>query len=167
MLNILPKSEGARQKLSLSEIPPTGQRNYVYLKQVWNTHKMLSFKDFSCWYNINEVAPNQDALKKMTPFYHNKGFEMLKRGCTLTNMANICLHSTTTAMFHPFSEGDKQLRQKEREEMAGRYSFVFPLEAVVDKRKTWSSPNVCRWFLSIDSSQLYRYAMCQPMLTGL
>ena len=37
---------------------------------------------------------------------------MLKLGCTLPNLTNLCLHKTTDAKFYPFTEGDKDLFQK-------------------------------------------------------
>ena len=36
-------SEEALRKLKVSEIPPTGEENYVYLQQVWNSQGMQSF----------------------------------------------------------------------------------------------------------------------------
>ena len=37
---------------------------------------------------------------------------MLKLGCTLPNLANICLHKSTDAKFYSFSEGDKDRSEK-------------------------------------------------------
>ena len=37
---------------------------------------------------------------------------MLKLGCTLPNLANICLHKSTDPKFYPFTEGDKYLLEK-------------------------------------------------------
>ena len=34
---------------------------------------------------------------------------MLKLGCNLPNMANICLHKSTDAKFYPFTERDEDL----------------------------------------------------------
>ena len=47
---------------------------------------------------------------------------MLKLGCTLPNLANICLHKSTVSKFYPFTESDKDLLEKIREDM-----FVVPL----------------------------------------
>ena len=35
---------------------------------------------------------------------------MLKLGCTLPNLANVCLHKSTDAKLYPFTEGDKDLK---------------------------------------------------------
>ena len=45
----------------------------------------------------------------MIDFYHDKDIDMLKLGCTLPNLANICLHKSTNAKFYPFTEGEKDL----------------------------------------------------------
>ena len=160
-------SEEALRKLKLSEIPPTGEENYAYLQQVWNSQGMQSFKDFLRWYNNKDVVPTLDAMKKRIHFYHEKGIDMLKLGCTLPNLANICLHSSTSAKFYPFPAGDKDLLEKVREDMVGGPSIVFTRKAVVSETKIRSSSNICKSIVGIDASQLYHYAMCQPMPTGL
>ena len=53
-------------------------------------------------------------MKKMIEFYHNKGIDMLKLGCTLPNLANICLHKSTDLKSYPFTESDKGLLEKIR-----------------------------------------------------
>ena len=68
---------------------------------------MTVFKDFLQWYNNKDVVPTLEAMQKMIQFYHNKGIDMLKLGCTLPNLANICLHKSTNDKFYPFCESDK------------------------------------------------------------
>ena len=46
---------------------------------------------------------------KMIAFYHHKAIDMLKLGCTLPKLANICPHKATDKKFYPFTEGDKDL----------------------------------------------------------
>ena len=46
------------------------------------------FKDFLKWYNNKDVVPTLKAMQKMIQFYHNKGIDMFKLGCTLPNLAN-------------------------------------------------------------------------------
>ena len=50
---------------------------------------------------------------------------MLKLGCTSPNLANICLHKSTDAIFYPFTEGDRDLLEKIREDVVGGPSIVF------------------------------------------
>ena len=83
---------------------------------------------------------------------------MLKLGCTLTNLANICLHSSTNVKFHPFPEGDKDLLEKIREDMVGGPSIVLTRKAVVGQTRIRSSSNTCKSIVGIDASQLYPYA---------
>ena len=160
------KTEEALSKMKLSKPPPSGE-NYQYLLDIWNHEKMCTFKDFLRWYNNKDVVPTLEAMHKMLAFYHKKGIDMLKLGCTFPNLANICLHKSTSAKFYPFTETDKALLQKIREDMVGRPSIVFTRKAVVDETFIRNSGNICKSIVGIDASELYPYSMCQPMPTGL
>ena len=83
------------------------------------------------------------------------------------NLANICLHKSTDAKFYPFTEGDKDLLEKIREDVVGGPSIVFTRKAVVDEIFIRKSTNICKSIVGIHASQLYPYSMCQPMPTGL
>ena len=106
-------------------------------------------------------------MQKMIEFYHEKEIDMLKLGCTLPNLANICLHKSTDSKFYPFTESDKDLLDKIREDMVGGPSTVFTRKAVVDETFVRKSSNMCKSIVGIDASQLYPYSICQPMPTGL
>ena len=53
--------------------------------------------------------------------------------CTLPNLANICLHKSTSVKFFPFTKTHKDLLQKIREDMVGGPSIVSTRKAVVDE----------------------------------
>ena len=91
---------------------------------------------------------------------------MLKFGCTLPNLTNICLHKITDSKFHPFTESDKDLLEKIREDMVGGPSIVFKRKAVAEEFFIRKSLNLCQSIVGIEASQLYNYSMCQPMPTG-
>ena len=120
-------------KLRKDRIPPTGAENFSYLQSVWENNNMQYFSDFLKWYNNNDVVPALAAMQKMIEFYHNKGNDMLKLGCTLPNVANICLYKSTDSKFYPFTESDKDLLENIREDMVGGPSIVFTRKAVVDE----------------------------------
>ena len=105
-------------------------------------------------------------MQKLIEFYHNKGIDMLKLGRTLANLANICLHKSTDSKIYPFTDLDKVLLEKIREDMVGGPSIVFTRKAVVDETFILKSSNFCKSFVGIDASQLYPYSKCQPMPTG-
>ena len=128
---------------------------------------MSSFKDFLRRYNNKDVVPTLEAMEKITAFYHDKDIDMLQLGCTLPNLAKICLHKYTDAKFYPFTEGDKDLLEKIREDVVGGPSIVFTRKAVVDETIIRKSTNLCKSIVGIDASQLYPYSMCQTMPTGL
>ena len=85
---------------------------------------------------------------------------MLKLGCTLPNLANICLHKSTDAKFYPFTEGVKDLLEKTREDIVGGPSIVFTRKANVDETSIRKSTNLCKSIVGIDASQLYP---CRPV----
>ena len=160
-------TEQAVVELKLSKPDPTGIEYYQYLQQIWKQEQMSSFKDFSPWYNNKDVVPTLEAMQKTIAFYHDKDIDMLKLGCTLPNLADNCLHKSTDAKFYPFTERDKDLLEKIREDVVGVPSIVFTRRAVVDETFVQKSTNLCKSIVGIDASQLYPYLMCQPMPTGL
>ena len=103
----------------------------------------------------------------MLAFYLKKGIDMLKLGCTLPNLAKICLHKPASAKFYPFTETDKDMLEKIREDLVGGPSIVFTRKTEVDEKFIWNSRNVCKSIVGIDANQRYLYSMCQPMPTGL
>ena len=60
----------------------------------------------------------------MIEFYHQKEIDMFRLGCTLPNLANICLHKSIDSKFYPFTESDKDLLEKIREDLVGGPSIV-------------------------------------------
>ena len=110
---------------------------------------MSSFKVFLRWYNKKHVVPTLEAMQRMIAFYHDKDIDMLKLGCTLPNLANICLHKSTDGKFYTFSERDKDLLEKLREHVVAG-NFI---------RK---STNLCKSIVGIDASQLYPTRCVNP-----
>ena len=106
-------------------------------------------------------------MQKMIAFYHDKDIDMLKLGCTLPNLANICLHKYTDANYYPFTEEEKDFLEKIQEDVVGGPSIVFTRKAVVDETFIRKSANICKSIVGIDASQLYPYSMRQHMPTGL
>ena len=159
-------TEQAVLRLKLSKPPPTGNDDCHYLPQIWKQEQRSSLTDFLRWYN-NKDEPTLEAMQKMIAFYHDKDIDMLKLGCTLPNLANICLHKSTDANIYPFTEGDKDLLEKIRDDVVGGPCIVFTRKAVVDETFVQKSTNICKSINGIDASQLYPYSMCQPMPTGL
>ena len=111
--------------MKLSKPPPSGEENYQYLLDIWNHEKMCTYEDFLRWYNNKDVVPTLEAVQEMLAFYHKKGNDMLKLGCTLPNLTNICRYKSTSAKIFPYTETDRDLLQKIREDMVGGPCIVF------------------------------------------
>ena len=82
-------------------------------------------------------------MQEMIEFYHQKEIDMLKLGCTLPNLANICLHESRYSKFHPFTESDKELLEI-CEDMVGAPFNVFTRKDVVDETFIHKSTNLCK-----------------------
>ena len=128
---------------------------------------MSPFKNFLRCYNNKDVEPTLEAMQKKIVFHHENVRDMLKLGCTLPNLANICLHKSTDAKFYPFTEGDKEFWEKIQEDVVVGPFIVSTREAVVEKTFSPKSANVFKSIVGIDARQLYPYSMCQPITTGL
>ena len=118
-------------------------------------------------FNNKDLVPTLEAMQKMMEFYHDKGIDLLKLGCTLPNMATTCLHKSTNHKFFQFVEAVKDLHDKVREDMTGDPLIVFTRNAVVDQTFIQNSENLCKSIVGIDASQLNPFSMCQEMPTGL
>ena len=84
---------------------------------------MSSFIDFLRWYKNKDVVPTLEAMQKMIAFHHDKDIDMLKLGCTLPNLVNICLHKSTDSKFYPFTEGIKCFWKNSRRCWWSTYRF--------------------------------------------
>ena len=92
---------------------------------------------------------------------------MLKLGCTLPNLTDICHHKSFTAKFYPFRDSGKNFLEKICEDMLGGPSSFFTRKAVVDETFIRDLTNWCKSIVGIGASQLYLFSMCQAMGTGL
>ena len=128
---------------------------------------MTTFQDFVRWYNHKDAVPTLEAMQKMVEFYHNKGIDMLKLGCTLPSLANTCLHKSTNNKLYLFVEADKDLRYKIREDLTGGPSVVSTRKAVVDQTYIRKSENICKSIVGTDASLLYPSQCVKKGLLGL
>ena len=109
-------TEQAVAKLRMDRILPTGAETYSYLQIVWENNGMQFFSDFLKCYNNKDAVQTLGAMQNLIEFYHNKGIDMLKLGCTLPNLAYICLHKSTDSKLYRFRESDKDLLEMMRED---------------------------------------------------
>ena len=106
-------------------------------------------------------------MQRMIASYHDKNIDLLSLVVQNQNLANICLQISTDTKVYPFTEADKELSEKNREEVVGGPSIVFTQKAVVEENFSRKSTNICKPNVRIDANQIYPYSLCQPMSTGL
>ena len=148
--------------MKFSKPPPSGERNYQYLLDIWNHENMCTFKDFLRWYNNKDIVPTLEAMWKTLVFYHKKRMDILKLGCTLPTLANICLHISTSVNFYPFTETDKDLSQKIREDVLGRLPIIFTRKAVVDETLTGIQEIFENLFLALSQASFIFHLCFSP-----
>ena len=154
-------------KLKLIQPHPTGQENYQYLISVWEQENRCTFKYSLCWCNNKDFVPTLKAMQKIVDFHHEKQIDMLKLGYTLPNLANVCLQSSFTAKFYPFTENQKDLMWKIREDMVGGPFVVYTKKTVVNEFLLCDSKNWCKSIVELIAGQFYPYAVWQAMPAGL
>ena len=92
---------------------------------------------------------------------------MLKLGCSLPNLANICPHKSTDYRIYPFFSSDSDLHEKIRKNMTGGSSIVFTSKTVANETFIRKSNNLCNSIVGTDASHFYFSSMCQNMPTDL
>ena len=145
-------TEQAFIKLKLSKPPPNGIENHQYLPKVWK-QEMSSFKDFLRWYNNKDLLATLEAMQKMIAFYHEKDKDMLKLGCTLPNMANICLHKSTDAKLYPFTGPDKDLLKKIEKMLLVVFLWFLHAKRLLMKVYSEISANISKSVAGIDAAR--------------
>ena len=133
------------------------------MTETWNDY----IQRFFAVIQQQRCCSNPWSNAKKVQFYHQKENDMLKLGCTLPNLANICLHKSNNEKFYPFCKIDRDLHQKIREDMTDGQSIVFSRKAVVDKIFIRDSSKICKSIVWIYERQFYPYSMCQDMPTWL
>ena len=111
-------------------------------------------------------CPTLKAIRKGIAFYHDQKIDMLKIDYTLPNLAIICLHNSTDAKPYPFRERNKNLREKNREDVVGGPSIVFTCKVIADRNFIRKSTDIWKSIVGIDANQPYPNSMCQPMPIG-
>ena len=104
----------------------------------------------------------------MIAFYHDKTIDVLKLGCTMKNLANVCLHKPTDSNSIPSQREIKTFwKIIKKTPLVVHLSFIHAkrlfLKLLFERKFT----NIFDFIVRIDASQLYHYSMGQPMLTGL
>ena len=98
---------------------------------------MQPLGDFVKSYNFEDVVLTVQAMPEAIEFYNKNGIDMLKLGlkpgCTVPNVANICLHELTNFMIYPIAENGKHLLEFMRRELVGGPFAIYTRKVFVVK----------------------------------
>ena len=109
----------------------------------FGAEKKATIHKFWRWYINKDVVSTLQAMPETVEFYHNKSTDKLQHGCLLPNPIKICLHSSTSAKFSPFTKSKKNRLPKVQEIMFGGPSKVFTHKTVADETHNRKSINFC------------------------
>ena len=90
---------------------------------------------------------------------------MLRLGCSLLNLANICSQNSADAEFYSITEIDGDLLETIQKDVGGGLFTVFTPKGVVDQTNFQKCKNICKAIVGFNASQLYPSLMCQSMPT--
>ena len=106
-------------------------------------------------------------MQKEIDFFHEKGIDILKLGCILPNLANICLLNSTDYKFYPLFLSDSDLFEKKNGKIWPVVTELLFRKAVANETFIRKSNNLCKSNIDIDASQFYPYSMRQDMPTRM
>ena len=155
-------TEQAVVKMKLSKPPPTVVENYQYLQKTWKLPRISIFEDLLRLYTNKDVVLFLEATQKATDFYREKNIDMLKLGCTLANLANNCLHNSTDTKLYPITDADKNMLERNREDVVGGISIIFTRKAVVDETFSHKFTNACKSFVEDDAADYIHIQFVNP-----
>ena len=104
------------------------EETYTNLQNIWKKEGMATMGDFLRWYNNLDVMPFVEAIEKMLVFYRTKHIDLLKNAISVPGIARRLLFKTARrehAHFALFSEKNKDLYQKIKNNMIGGPSIIF------------------------------------------
>ena len=105
---------------------------------------MQSFKDFLCWYDNKDLVPTLRAMQNTVEFTATKVLICSSLDVqTSPYLVYLCRHSSTSAKLYHFTESDKDLLLKVREERQKILHVKLFL-----RRLTLASPQVLEWMLA-------------------
>ena len=92
------------REMGLKSKPLYRKMNYGLLEELWKIEKKKTFLDFVRLFNKKNVVPILQAMNKITKFCHDQKGDMLQLGCTLPNLAIVCIHKSKDRKFYPPSK---------------------------------------------------------------
>ena len=123
----------------------------MYLHIVSENEHKQSFAAFPSGYYSNHLFSTLEARHKLNEFYHNKGRDMLKLGCTLPILTKIDRFKILSLY--------RKYKEKIPEDMVGRPSSVSTRKVVVDENFIPKTTNLCKSLVGIDAGLLHLYSI--------
>ena len=152
--------------MELSKPPPSGEKNYQCLLDIWSHEIMCTFRDSLRCYNKKNVVPTLEGMQKMLAFIPRKELTCWSSAVQFRCWQMfVSTHLPVPISIHLLIPID--FLQKIREDMVGGPSIVFTRKTVFDEIFIRNSRHICKSIVGLDASQFYPYSMCQTMPAGL
>jgi hypothetical protein len=159
-----------KNKCILGDDKLTIERNYNWLKQVWNKQNMKTFKDFLIWYNNLDVGPFISALSNLTQFYFKWGIDIFKESISIPGIARKMIFQAAQKKKVSFSLIDNHnsdLHFLISRNLVGGPAIIF--NRFHKKNETFIRNNKdfpCKSIIGYDANSLYLWAIGQKMPGG-
>ena len=150
------KNNGVTMEFTLTELklsvrPSTKSENYHYFEKLWCRERMHTCQDFLWKFNKRDVVSNLEAMQKMSNFYHEKGFDMLKLRCAFPNLDKIlCAQTYWCKVLSPQRERQRFVGGKSAKNKVAGLALLLTRKTVFDD--TRKSSNICLSKVGVDAN---------------
>ena len=154
--------EAALIKLKLFWASPTGTENRHHSEIVWGKRENADLQKLLAVVLQQRRCPHFGSYAENGYSLTQVAYWHAQIGCTVPNRAKTCLHKPTRAKFYPFTESEKELLGKIREDMVDGPSIVFARKVVVDETFLSSPQSFVNQLLGLTPANFTSFLCVDP-----
>ena len=144
---------------------------YQYCRNVWNTERMKTMKDYLVWYNNRDVVPFMEALEKQVQFYQKLRVDMFKDGISVPGLTLRYLFNNDQANFTLIDQKNADLHELIKTNNVGGPSIIFHRYHEANHTKIrehvyGENAQECQAVIGYDANALYLWCIMQDMPSG-
>ena len=165
----VPQYEAFYSKLTRSNIT---EAQYALVVQTWKEKNWNCLRDLLIYYNLLDVNPFVEAVKKLLEPYIKEGFDIFKTSFSVSGVAKLKMlkEISKDTFFCLFPKRHADLYQKLRSQLTGGLSLIFTRLAVAGetyiKPNRYENPCKVAKIVGYDANSLYLHAIKAPNPTG-
>ena len=139
------------------------EKNYAFVKKIWEENKMQTFAQYLKHYNSSDVFPFLLALEKMLRFYQEEeDIDLFKMCISMPSAARILIYRSAFkegAVFYQWDKKEEDLYWLFKSQICGGPSIIFcrQMECEISKLRI-DGPEIVQSICGFDSNALYPYS---------